>query len=83
MMRGAVKNSLIKRLGLTLASLAVRAAGSVLMTTGLIISIWYAFLSTNDYRYVLIIVFLLQTYAGYKLIKYSFEKMYNEFDVDH
>lgn len=53
------------------------------MTTGLIISICYAFLSTNDYRYVLIIVFLLQTYAGYKLIKYSFEKMYNEFDVDH
>lgn len=78
-----MKNFLIKRIGLTLASLAVRAIGSMLMATGLVMSIWYVFFSTNDYRYVIIAILFLPVYAGYRLIKYSFEKMHNEFDIHY
>lgn len=72
-----MKNSLIKRIGLTLASLAVRAIGSMLMATGLVMSIWYVFFSISDYRYVIIAILFLLVYAGYSLIKFSFEKMHN------
>ncbi len=78
-----MKNYLIKRIGLILASLAVRAIGSMLMATGLVMSIWYVFFSTNDYRYVIISILFLLVYAGYSLIKYSFEKMHNEFDIHY
>lgn len=78
-----MKNSLIKRIGLTLASLAVRAIGSMLMATGLVMSIWYVFFSNSDYRYVIIAILLLLVYAGYSLIKFSFEKMHNEFDIHY
>lgn len=78
-----MKYSLIKRMGLTLASLAVRAIGSMLMATGLVMPIWYVFFSTNDYRYVIIVISFLLVYAGCKLIKYSFEKMHNEFDIHY
>jgi len=78
-----MKNYLIKRIGLTLASLAVRAMGSMLMATGLVMSIWYIFFSTNDYRYVIIAILFLLVYAGYSLIKYSFERIHNEFDIHY
>lgn len=78
-----MKNSLIKRIGLTFASLAVRAIGSMLMATGLVMSIWYVFFSTSDYRYVIIAILFLLVYAGYSLIKFSFEKMHNEFDIHY
>ncbi|WP_394661795.1 hypothetical protein [uncultured Pantoea sp.] len=78
-----MKNSLIKRIGLTLASLAVRAIGSMLMATGLVMSIWYVFFSTSDYRYVIIAILFLLVYADYSLIKFSFEKMHNEFDIHY
>jgi len=78
-----MKNSLIKRIGLTLASLAVRAIGSMLMATGLVMSIWYVFFSISDYRYVIIAILFLLVYTGYSLIKFSFEKMHDEFDIHY
>lgn len=55
----------------------------MLMATGLVMSVWYVFFSTNDYRYVIISILFLPVYAGYRLIKYSFEKMHNEFDIHY
>lgn len=53
------------------------------MATGLVMSIWYVFFSNSDYRYVIIAILLLLVYAGYSLIKFSFEKMHNEFDIHY
>lgn len=75
-----MKYSFIKRTRLILASLLVRASGAILSTTGFVMFIWYSFFSSKDYKYILAVYFFVQIYIGYRVVKFSFEKMYNEFD---
>jgi hypothetical protein len=75
-----MKYSFIKRTKLILASLLVRAVGAILSTTGVVMLVWYSFFSSKEYKYIIAIYFFVQMYIGYRVVKFSFERMYNEFD---
>lgn len=75
-----MKRLFINRYKLILASLLVRASGAILSTTGVVMFVWHSFFSSKEYKYIIAIYFFVQMYVGYRVVKFSFERMYNEFD---
>lgn len=61
-------------------SILVRWFGLALGATGIIGVIWFFVLSQSDTRYYWGVFSLVQTYAGFLIFRYGFERMYNEFD---
>ena len=74
-----MKYSRMQRFSLIVASILVRVVGVFIISMGLVALTWF-FLIDGSYKYAMLGGSLFLFYLGFRTVKYSFERMYNEFD---
>lgn len=63
-----------------LASFAVRWIGLAIGSIGMVMAVWFLFLSSHTYHLWLGILFVIVGWVGFSIFRYGHEKMINEND---
>lgn len=68
----------IKMIFLVIISRLIRGAGMGLGVSGIVFTIWFFFLSSNESRYIWGMFSIVEFFAGYLIYRFAYTYVYDE-----